>query len=521
MALSVANHATDGNGVESWDATSVYNGPTATVLRVLAPDSPAAVPHRYLYVLPVKPDANTDFGDGLEELRLEGAHNDYNCTLIAFSTHLEPWIADHLTNPDYRYESFVLLDLIPWVEANYGTPGDPVWLLSFSKGGLSALTLILRNPTVFDAAAGWDIPVVSGAGGDVATTAYGTQDNYDDNYDVLPNLVAWSSPFLSTPRLWFSGDLVTHSSVKTYREETEDLMRSLATLGCKFHSAGGNIRTHRWDTGWVPEAIAGLASLSAYAPAPRYLLDAQSALSTQLHFLGLFHAEDGVGVPQYGDTLLGQAPLLGTQTRIAGPTRGAINFTPGSGLDFESHFPALDGAVDKSVVVWVRPDVVNAYQTIIDKEFDLGGGSDGGWALLLTDTGRMYWYADGGTSLIDDGAATLSAGVWVMLAAVWDSTAKSVIFYVNGTANSTKSSGAITESASGSAWLVLGKARNQTLFEFDGALEQVRVYARQLTAPEVAALYTDPTLGFLAVSRGAPGHGSLEGGHGSLTGGFA
>ncbi len=55
--LTVSNPQTDGNGVVSYDAASANNGPGTTTLRVLAPTSPAQVTHRFIYVLPVAPNA--------------------------------------------------------------------------------------------------------------------------------------------------------------------------------------------------------------------------------------------------------------------------------------------------------------------------------------------------------------------------------------------------------------------------------------------------------------------------------
>ena len=84
--LTVANPQTDGNGVIWYDATSSYNGPGSTTLRVLPPTNPApGMPHRFIYVLPVITgvDLQSEFGDGLEELLALNVHNDYNAHIIA------------------------------------------------------------------------------------------------------------------------------------------------------------------------------------------------------------------------------------------------------------------------------------------------------------------------------------------------------------------------------------------------------------------------------------------------------
>src|SRR5687768_12948140 len=159
--LAVSNPHTDANGVVSYDAVSSYNGPGPTTLRVLAPTSPASVTHRFIYVLPVAPNAeNQDlFGDGLEALRALNVHNLYNAHLIAPSFKVMPWYADHASDPDRRYESFLVNDLVPWVQANLAVTGqEEHWLVGLSKSGFGAITLLFRNPGVFNAAAAWDFP---------------------------------------------------------------------------------------------------------------------------------------------------------------------------------------------------------------------------------------------------------------------------------------------------------------------------------------------------------------------------
>lgn len=496
MALSVANHTTDGNGVQFWDATSVYNGPGTTVLRVLVPTAPAAVPHRYLLVLPVKPGLNDNFGDGLTVIRLLNAHNTYNCTIIAPSFVLEPWIADHPTEPNYRYESFIVLDLVPWFMANFGTPTDPLWLLSFSKGGLSAFTLLSRFPALFTSAAIYDSPLVSGVDPSqpITDTSYGTQLNYDTLYASVTHLGDWASAYTSTTRLWLSGDVVTYNGPVTYRHDMDEIHTRMQALGILHHYDYGLAALHEWDAVWVLRALISLAAPVPWTAATTFIRTA-TAYGDSLAFLVLFQATDGSFCPQYGSSnALLAAPL--TMTRATGATGASLEQAGGAGLDFGSYFPEADGAVDRTVIVWCRPDVLNAYQGLLVKDYDTGSGNDGGWGFLLTNTGRLLWHADSEKDLVDNGATLLLSTQRVMLALVWDATLKAASFYINGIFNSTQSDATITETPSGAAWLLLGKNRNQTLHAFTGAWEQVRLYTKKLTALQLAALASDPTLGW-------------------------
>src|SRR2546423_1897446 len=209
--LTVLNPRTDGNGVIWYDVPSLDNGPGSTTLRVLPPTSPAGMSHRFIYVLPViqDVDVNNFYGDGLEVLRALNVHNDYNAHIIAPSFKSEPWYANHEFNADRQYESFMVRDLVPWVQANLSVTGqEEHWLIGFSKSGFGAVTLLFRNTTVFNAAAAWDFPA------DQSNTAawdmlgnYGTDTNFQNNYRLTADwIAARKNPFQTATRLWLSRD---------------------------------------------------------------------------------------------------------------------------------------------------------------------------------------------------------------------------------------------------------------------------------------------------------------------------
>ena len=142
--------STDENGVESYHVISAYNGYGPHVLRVLRPNNPApGVAHNFLYVLPVEPGRRrTIFGDGLKRLRELGAHNQYNVTLIAPSFPIDPWYADHPTDPNIKYESFMSLELQPWVTANLASTAlNSTGCWDFQNPVSEAIDLLLKHPT--------------------------------------------------------------------------------------------------------------------------------------------------------------------------------------------------------------------------------------------------------------------------------------------------------------------------------------------------------------------------------------
>ena len=264
--LSVANPQTDIHGVVWYDAASSYNGPGTTTLRVLSPTSAAGTSHRFIYVLPVIDDVDLAdfFGDGLEELRALNVHNDYHAHIIAPSFKTVPWYADHDSDPERRYESFLVNDLVPWVQANLSVTGqEEHWLIGFSKSGFGAVTLLFRNPTVFNAAVAWDFPA------DQADTSvwdmldnYGTDTNFQNGYRLTDAwIAAHQGPFQTARRLWLSYDDATYFGYPTFLDEVSAFAARLQAQGVQFMRTGGATRPHSWASGWLSEAVTGLQAM--------------------------------------------------------------------------------------------------------------------------------------------------------------------------------------------------------------------------------------------------------------------
>ena len=158
--LQVQYVSTDASGVQNYQVTSPDNGPGPQALRVLQPSNPApGVAHNFLYVLPVEPGEGTTFGDGLQVIQSLNLQNQYNLTIIEPSFSINPWYADNPLDANLQEDTYMAMDLQPWVKANLSTTGtEQHWLIGFSKSGIGAQTLILRHPDKFTLAASWDFP---------------------------------------------------------------------------------------------------------------------------------------------------------------------------------------------------------------------------------------------------------------------------------------------------------------------------------------------------------------------------
>jgi S-formylglutathione hydrolase FrmB len=271
-SLVVSAQTADVNGVQSFVVRSPFLGPETTVVRILEPTNPSpGMPCRLIFVLPVDTgmtSLSSQYSDGLEELRLLEVHNRYNATLIAPSFNVEPWYGDHDTDGGRRLESFIIKDLVPFSDALL-KPGiiPQRWVVGFSKSGNGALSLILRNPTVFSAAAAWDAPTqftdLSAFKGMQAN--FGSEKNFD-RYEI-PRLVATrASDFQSRNRIWLGGDKSawTEHMLQLHQQMLQaDVMHTWLARGR---------RPHSWNGGWLEDAVASLnANAQFHAPVPASL----------------------------------------------------------------------------------------------------------------------------------------------------------------------------------------------------------------------------------------------------------
>jgi S-formylglutathione hydrolase FrmB len=248
--------STDANGVRWYQILSSDDGPGPQVLRVLAPTHPApGVPHNFLYVLPVQPGLDNGFGNGLETMQRLDAQNRYNLTIIEPSFGIDPWYANNPQNMNVQYETFMVRELVPWVEKNLATTGhEQNWLIGFSKSGLGAQDLILKHPDVFTLAASWDFPadmsLYNEFGADPAAS-YGTNANFQANYRLTAAFMnAHKRPFLRENRIWIGGS-------REFPVDMADYARLLAKDGILYTREPRSM-AHSWDSGWVPFALAAL-----------------------------------------------------------------------------------------------------------------------------------------------------------------------------------------------------------------------------------------------------------------------
>jgi hypothetical protein len=254
------------SGVQTYDVISPDNGYGVQSLRVLKPTHPAAgVAHNFLFVLPVEAGLGNTFGDGLETLEASDAEDQYNLTIVEPTFADQPWYADNPNDPNLQYESFIVNELVPWVDQNLASAGtEQNWLIGFSKSGYGGQDLLLKHPNLFSVAASWDFPANMSPYnyfGSSPATGYGTEANFADNYQLSRAFVAaHRAPFLAQDRIWLGG-------YGLYPQEMSDYAALLNSEGIVFTAGPTQLAAHRWDSGWMPAAVAALYRDSFSLPA--------------------------------------------------------------------------------------------------------------------------------------------------------------------------------------------------------------------------------------------------------------
>jgi hypothetical protein len=255
--FQVSYQSTGTQGVKYYNVISANNGYGPQTLRVLSPTNPASgVAHNFLIVLPVEAGLGRSYGDGLATLQSLDAQDQYNLTIIEPTFAIDSWYANNPNDPQLQYETFMTQELVPWIKQNLATTGhEQIWLIGFSKSGLGGQDLILKHPDLFTLAATWDFPAdmstYNGLGSDSAAN-YGTDANYQANYRLTTAFVdARKGPFLTNNRIWIG-------SYSLYQTDVSDYDTILTSEGIAHSTETPQNMAHRWDSGWLPIALAAL-----------------------------------------------------------------------------------------------------------------------------------------------------------------------------------------------------------------------------------------------------------------------
>ncbi|MDP9795058.1 hypothetical protein J2S43_003570 [Catenuloplanes nepalensis] len=188
---------------------------------------------------------------------------------------------------------------------------------------------------------------------------------------------------------------------------------------------------------------------------------------------------DGNVVDEAGDH---DGTLIGAPTWTAGHSGEALQLD-GAGQYAETAGPVLDTTGSYTASAWVRLDSLGGWATAVGQD----GANRSAFFLQYSSADNRFAFSfAGGRALAPDVPET---GRWYHLTGVRDAAEGSITLYVDG-----QRAGSL-QACHGDASngpLTIGRARyNSGPVDFwRGAIDQVRVYDRALTAAEVASLYS-------------------------------
>lgn len=192
--------------------------------------------------------------------------------------------------------------------------------------------------------------------------------------------------------------------------------------------------------------------------------------------------DEGAGTIAHDGAATHDLTLAGGPSWVPGESGTALQFDGRTQYGLTSG-PVIDTTGDFTVSAWVRPDATGAFETAVSQD----GTSTSGFFLQYSVADNRFAFATGeGRALSDQPPA---AGVWYHLVGVHDAAAGTYTLYVDGHAQQTVWHQAQGDPAPGP--LAVGRAfsAGHNSDFWPGAIDQVHVWNRVLSAAEVAAWY--------------------------------
>jgi len=203
------------------------------------------------------------------------------------------------------------------------------------------------------------------------------------------------------------------------------------------------------------------------------------------NLVGWWKFDEGNGTIAYDSAGHNNGAISGGAAWTTGQINGALNF---DGSDDYVSVPDIDNSLDMdnqmTITAWIMLNNDSEIYSIVDKQpSEAGSGnyhflimSSGLYLLHQTGTGEEAGYVS---------TSSVTAGVWQHVAVTLKE-GDSVKFYINGTPAGTSQTETFGFVNNGP---VLIGTSSDFAIPFDGAIDEVRIYNRVLTAGEVASLY--------------------------------
>lgn len=153
--------------------------------------------------------------------------------------------------------------------------------------------------------------------------------------------------------------------------------------------------------------------------------------------------------------------------------------------------PVVDTSQSYSVSAWVKPSNLTGFRTVVSMD----GTAISPFYLQLLD-GRFQFTTRSSDSTASVATTVLGStavvGTWYHVAAVYDNVAHTITLYVNGVSQGSAAF-ASPWKANGATTVGRAKWNGNPVDFYSGAIDDVRLEGRALSAGEIATLATDPT----------------------------
>ncbi|WP_435129005.1 MGH1-like glycoside hydrolase domain-containing protein [Actinacidiphila sp. bgisy144] len=202
--------------------------------------------------------------------------------------------------------------------------------------------------------------------------------------------------------------------------------------------------------------------------------------------VGTWTLDEGSGSTAHDSSGSHDATLTGAPAWVSGVSGTALQLD-GSDQYAQTAAPVLDTAGNFTVSAWVRLDSSGGFATAVSQD---GTTSSGFYLQYSSADHRFAFSTSGGRALSDQEPQT---GRWYQLVGVHDADAGTYTLYVDGVAQTTVWNQATGAAANGP--LAIGRAFSggHTSDPWPGAIDQVQVWNRALTAADVAGQYHPQT----------------------------
>lgn len=233
-----------------------------TSIRVLEPDHLDQIERpRVLFLLPACPELSHRSGDGLDQVLTHDLHNRHGLIAVAPTFSDWPWMTDLPDQQMFQQVLYFVEDVVGFIDGLY--PDLSRLLVGYSKGGSAALQLLLRYPELFRAAAAFDSPVMKEVPDQWEMPYFWPNPEHFRDFAVPHLLRTRGRELGDAPRIGLYGYGNFGKNAPDWSADHLGAAHELLEeLGIAHVYDNDTYREHRWDSGWLPGAVADLDRMS-------------------------------------------------------------------------------------------------------------------------------------------------------------------------------------------------------------------------------------------------------------------